>query len=118
MSPRAASEKICSTGWPWGFFAFRHFRRDCVYAELQTAWENGLDDWRVLKERHLKFVLRQSGSAARINAIYFSGWTGTAPAQHVQVAYRLVSDDYRGGKAIQLIIEHCEPVGHDGIGLN
>ncbi|MFN6952630.1 MAG: glycosyltransferase domain-containing protein [Albidovulum sp.] len=33
------------------FFAFRHFRRDCVYHELQTAWENGLDSWPVLKER-------------------------------------------------------------------
>ena len=64
-------------------------------------------EWRVLKERHLKMVLRQSGSSARINAIYFSGWTGTAPAQHVHIAYRLVSDDYRGGKAIQLIVEHC-----------
>ncbi|MEN5206835.1 single-stranded-DNA-specific exonuclease RecJ [Stenotrophomonas terrae] len=67
-------------------------------------------EWRVLKERHLKLVLRQSGAAARINAIHFSGWTGTAPAQHVQVAYRLVSDDYRGGKAIQLIVEHCASV--------
>ena len=33
------------------FFAFRHFRRDCVYDELQTAWENGLDDHAILKER-------------------------------------------------------------------
>ena len=34
-----------------GFFAFRHFARDCVYDELQTCWENGLDDYRLLKER-------------------------------------------------------------------
>lgn len=34
-----------------GFFAFPHFVRDCVYHELQTCWENGLDDFRVLKER-------------------------------------------------------------------
>ncbi|WP_282267060.1 single-stranded-DNA-specific exonuclease RecJ [Stenotrophomonas sp. PS02298] len=67
-------------------------------------------EWRVLKERHLKLVLRQSGSAARINAIYFNGWNGAAPAQQVQIAYRLVSDDYRGGKAIQLIVEHCASV--------
>ncbi|MBS0563121.1 MAG: DUF616 domain-containing protein [Proteobacteria bacterium] len=33
------------------FFAFPHFARDCVYHELQTCWENGLDDFRVLKER-------------------------------------------------------------------
>lgn len=67
-------------------------------------------EWRVLKERHLKLVLRQSGSVARINAIYFNGWNGAAPAQQVQIAYRLVSDDYRGGKAIQLIVEHCASV--------
>lgn len=67
-------------------------------------------EWRVLKERHLKLVLRQWGSAARINAIYFNGWNGAAPAQQVQIAYRLVSDDYRGGKAIQLIVEHCASV--------
>lgn len=33
------------------FFAFRHFRRDCVYDELRTCWENGLDAYAVLKER-------------------------------------------------------------------
>lgn len=33
------------------FFAFRHFRRDCVYDELQTCWEMGLDDHAILKER-------------------------------------------------------------------
>ena len=33
------------------FFAYPHFRRDCVYHELQTCWENGLDDYRVLKDR-------------------------------------------------------------------
>jgi hypothetical protein len=38
------------------FFAFPHFRRDCVYHELQTAWENGLDDYRVLKERQRTYL--------------------------------------------------------------
>lgn len=33
------------------FFAFPHFRRDCVYHELQTCWENGLDDYAILKDR-------------------------------------------------------------------
>lgn len=36
---------------PAAFHAFPHFRRDCVYQELQTCWENGLDDYRTLKER-------------------------------------------------------------------
>ncbi len=63
--------------------------------------------WRVLKERHLKLELRLPGAAATLNAIHFGGWTGTAPGRHVHLAYRLVGDDYRGGGAIQLIVEHC-----------
>ena len=63
--------------------------------------------WRVLKERHLKLELRLPGMAAPLNAIHFGGWTGNEPGRHVHLAYRLVSDDYRGGGAIQLIVEHC-----------
>ena len=33
------------------FFAFPHFRRDCVYQEGQTVRENGLDDHRIILER-------------------------------------------------------------------
>ncbi|WP_293707836.1 single-stranded-DNA-specific exonuclease RecJ [Stenotrophomonas sp. UBA7606] len=66
-------------------------------------------EWRVLKERHLKLVVRAPGGRARINAIHFSGWTGTAPEPRLHLAYRLVGDDYRGGQAIQLIVEHCAP---------
>jgi hypothetical protein len=33
------------------FLAFRHFRRDCVYQEGQAVWENGLDDYRLVKSR-------------------------------------------------------------------
>ncbi|MGE4460108.1 MAG: single-stranded-DNA-specific exonuclease RecJ [Stenotrophomonas sp.] len=65
-------------------------------------------NWRVLKERHLKLELRLPGLAAPLNAIHFGGWTGTAPGRHVHLAYRLVGDDYRGGGAIQLIVEHCQ----------
>jgi len=65
--------------------------------------------WRVLKERHLKLELRLPGMATPLNAIHFGGWTGNDPGRHVHLAYRLVSDDYRGGGAIQLIVEHCAP---------
>lgn len=63
--------------------------------------------WQVLKEKHLKLSLRVPGRAEPVSAIHFSGWTGNAPANQVHIAYRLVSDDYRGGGAIQLIVEHC-----------
>jgi hypothetical protein len=42
---------LATSGASAAFFAFPHFRRDCVYHELQTCWENGLDDFRILKER-------------------------------------------------------------------
>jgi hypothetical protein len=33
------------------FFAYPHFRRDCVYQEIRTVLENGLDDPRIVRER-------------------------------------------------------------------
>ena len=68
-------------------------------------------DWRVVGERHLKLTLRAEGRHEPLNAIHFGGWHDQPPATRVHLAYRLVPDDYRGGKAIQLIVEHCEPVG-------
>ncbi|WP_126970178.1 single-stranded-DNA-specific exonuclease RecJ [Xanthomonas sp. BRIP62411] len=65
--------------------------------------------WRLLKERHLKLTLRCAGRVEPLNAIHFNGWRGSEPARMVRLAYRLVSDDYRGGTAVQLIVEHCEP---------
>ena len=41
-------------------------------------------------------------------AVYFSGWRGEAPPPRARVAYRLQPDDYRGGDAIQLVVEHVE----------
>lgn len=50
-----------------GFFAFPHFARDDVYAELQTCWENGLDDYAILKERERTY--RAEGMPARTGLI-------------------------------------------------
>lgn len=65
--------------------------------------------WRVLKERHLKLVLR-TDAGLQLDAIWFGGWNGSAPQGRVQLAYRLVEDDYRGGDAVQLMVEHLQPV--------
>ena len=64
--------------------------------------------WKVLKERHLKLVLRSAGGQL-LNAIWFGGWQGTPPPARVQVAYRLAEDDFRGGGAIQLLVQHLQP---------
>lgn len=50
-----------------GFLAFPHFRRDCVYQELRTAWELGLDDPRILHERARTY--RQEGMPERFGLI-------------------------------------------------
>ena len=64
-------------------------------------------DFRVLKERHLKLELALDGR--RLNAIHFGGWEGEAPPSRVRIAYRLAADDWRGGDAVQLLVEHREP---------
>jgi single-stranded-DNA-specific exonuclease len=66
-------------------------------------------DWRAVGERHLKLVLRCPQRAQPLNAIHFGGLKAEAPPAHVHIAYRLAPDDYRGGDAIQLIVEHCAP---------
>jgi single-stranded-DNA-specific exonuclease len=96
---------------------------DSVHAEaLRNAgpWGQGFDeplfdgefevlDWRVVGERHLKLTLRTEGRREPLNAIHFGGWHDQEPPARLRLAYRLVPDDYRGGKAIQLIVEHAAP---------
>lgn len=68
-------------------------------------------DRRIVGERHLKLQLRQTGRRA-FNAIAFNAVEhGTPPAwSRVHAAYRLDVNEYRGSRALQLIIEHIEPV--------
>jgi single-stranded-DNA-specific exonuclease len=96
---------------------------DCGHAEaLRNAgpWGQGFAeplfdgvfdvlDWRVVGERHLKYSLRLDGRREVLNAIHFGGWHDQQPGPRLRMAYRLVPDDYRGGDAIQLIIECHEP---------
>lgn len=86
-------------GGPWGQ-GFPEPLFDDVFEVL---------DWRVLKARHLKLGLRLPGREAPLAAIQFDGWTGQPPPSRLQLAYRLVTDDYRGGEAIQLIVECALP---------
>jgi len=86
-------------GGPWGQ-GFPEPLFDGVFDVLQ---------WRPLKERHLKLSLRCPGRDEPLSAIHFGGWQGREPASRLHLAYRLVLDGYRGGTAIQLIVEHHEP---------
>ena len=101
----AADEFISSNaealrnGGPWGQ----------GYGEPLFDGEFEVIDFRVVGERHLKLVLRVEGRREPLNAIHFGGWHDQEPGSHLRLAYRLVPDDYRGGGAIQLIVEHREP---------
>ncbi|MFT3762320.1 MAG: single-stranded-DNA-specific exonuclease RecJ [Pseudoxanthomonas sp.] len=86
-------------GGPWG----QGFPEPLFDGEFDVI------DWRVVGERHLKLALRLEGRPGPLNAIHFGGWNDAAPEPRVRLAYRLAPDDYRGGQAIQLIVEHREP---------
>ncbi len=86
-------------GGPWGQ-GFPEPLFDGVFEVL---------DWKIVGERHLKLSLRHDGLRSPVNAIHFGGWVGEAPATNVRIAYRLVPDDWRGPRAVQLIVEHREP---------
>ncbi|MBJ6977813.1 single-stranded-DNA-specific exonuclease RecJ [Luteimonas sp. MC1895] len=85
-------------GGPWG----QGFPEPLFDGEFDVA------GWRVVGERHLRLDLRADGVQARLAAIHFGAWRGDPPPGRARLAYRLVPDDYRGGDAIQLVVEHLE----------
>jgi single-stranded-DNA-specific exonuclease len=94
-----ANAECLRDGGPWGQ-AFPEPMFDGVFDVVGH---------RVVGERHLKLSLRIDGRARPVDAIHFGGWHGAPPPSRVHLAYRLAVDDYRGGDAIQLIVEHCDP---------
>jgi single-stranded-DNA-specific exonuclease len=65
--------------------------------------------WRIVGERHLKLQLRPVDGGPAVDAIHFGGWQGDDPAPRQHVVFRLEPDAYRGGSAIQLVVEYREP---------
>lgn len=115
LDPAMLQQQVLSDG-ELGADELDHHHADAL--RLAGPWGQGFPEplfdghfevtnWRVLKERHLKLELRRPGTVGVLNAIHFGGWTGNAPSRNVHLAYRLACDDYRGGTAIQLIVEHC-----------
>ncbi|WP_149193521.1 single-stranded-DNA-specific exonuclease RecJ [Luteimonas suaedae] len=90
-------------GGPWG----QGFPEPLFDGEFEVL------DWRIVGERHLKLRLRSPDRREPLGAIQFGGVdaAGGEPSQRVRLAYRLATDDYRGGQAIQLIVEHRETAG-------
>lgn len=86
-------------GGPWGQ-GFAEPLFDGVFEVL---------DWKPVGDRHLKLRLRAEGVRSPLAAIQFGGLPGEAPAARQRLAYRLSPDDWRGGDAFQLIVEHRAP---------
>ncbi|MCD9026887.1 single-stranded-DNA-specific exonuclease RecJ [Luteimonas sp. BDR2-5] len=87
-------------GGPWG----QGFPEPLFDGEFDVL------DWRVVGQRHLKLTLCPVGTRLRIDAIHFGAGQGVVPAACERIAYRLTPDDYRGNGAVQLVVEHREPV--------
>ena len=86
-------------GGPWGQ----------GFPEPLFDGEFDLVDWRLVGERHLRLRVRCEGVPRPLEAIQFGGWREAAPPPRLRLAFRLGPDDYRGGDAIQLVVEHLEP---------
>ena len=68
---------------------------------------------RLVGEKHLKLVLSPPGSARILDAIAFNVDLDTWPDQaieHIDIAYRLDVNEFRGQRSVQLVVEHLVPV--------
>tara|TARA_R110002020_G_scaffold21373_12_gene72362 strand:- start:9529 stop:11259 length:1731 start_codon:yes stop_codon:yes gene_type:complete len=68
-----------------------------------------VQSWRRVGERHLKLELAPDAGGAKLSAIHFGGWSGTAPPPRVQLAYQLEPDDWNGRRGVQLLVRHLVP---------
>jgi single-stranded-DNA-specific exonuclease len=66
---------------------------------------------RIVGEKHLKLVLRQSQGGRTIEAIAFRAADAPAANEHrIRAAYKLDVNEYRGNRSVQLVVEHLERV--------
>jgi len=67
---------------------------------------------RIVAEKHLKLVLKVTGSETVVDAIAFNTVDDAWPqnVQRVKVAYRLDVNEYRGVRSAQFVVEFIEPV--------
>ena len=64
---------------------------------------------RLVGAKHLKLVLTLTGSNTLLDAIAFNVdldiWPDTT-IEHVEIAYRLAVNEFRGQRSLQLMVEH------------
>lgn len=70
------------------------------------ADEFGVEQQRILKDKHLKLRLNKDGQIFEAIQFNFS----TPPGQRARLAYRLGINEYNGTQAPQLLVEYIEPL--------
>lgn len=117
LTPELLNAELLSDG-P---LAVGDFKRDLAEAlRLAGPWGQGFSEplfdnifvvqqWRVLGERHLKFMLMHQDGGLLLSAIHFGGWTGIAPPERIHAAYQLELDDFRERRDIQLLLRYWQP---------
>jgi single-stranded-DNA-specific exonuclease len=95
----ALAEQLRAAG-PWGQ-GFPEPIFEGIFEVLET---------RLVGERHLKLWLRPSpGGRRTLGAIAFRQ-AGMPAARRVRAAYRLDVNEYQGTRALELVVEHLEPL--------
>jgi len=89
-------------GGPWG----QHFPEPVFDGRFRIVSQ------RLVGEKHLKLVLSQAGSDACLDAIAFNidprQWPNEG-VEHIEAAYRLDVNEFRGQRTLQLMIEFLQP---------
>lgn len=72
-----------------------------------------IEQQRLLKEKHLKLLLRTADKQQQLDAIAFNIdrniWPNST-IQQVNLVYKLVVNEYKGQQNIQLLVSHLQPV--------
>ncbi|QDP00499.1 single-stranded-DNA-specific exonuclease RecJ [Thalassotalea sp. PS06] len=99
------TEQQCETieqAGPWG----QNFPEPVFDNEFELVQQ------RLLAQKHLKMVVRFENQV--FDAIAFNVDTTVWPddqVRHVQLAYKLDINEFRGKRNLQLMVEHLEPIG-------
>lgn len=85
---------------PWG----QHFQQPLFSQRFIV------DEYRILKEKHLKFVLRVEGTDARFDAIAFNCIEDDELPfrDSIEASFSLSVNEWRGRRTLQLMIEHFQ----------
>jgi len=86
---------------PWG----QQFPRPCFVGDFEVQSS------RILKQKHLKLVLKSLGGGPSVDAILFQADARLlqSPLQRVEALYELSVNRFRGRESLQLMLRDLRP---------